>query len=110
MASEKVDTVIIDAPARHGLGGRPFAGEHGLRNAACRSDGRYASCGGEGGIEAPAFCSRAYGRIGHEQMRFPQPYGYGYGYGYGYELRPALEYLRLRGKNAPAQLEHSPGG
>ena len=109
-ASEKINIVIIDAPPVMGLADAPLLASMASGTLLVVSTGRYSSRCSKGRTEAPSFCSRAYGRSGHEQMRFSRPlWLWCYGYGYG-SNHAALEYYGYGQKNKPAQVEHSPEG
>lgn len=107
LASEKVDTVIIDAPPVMGLADAPLL--------ASMASGTLL-------VIAPRDTRRGMVMAALKRLHFARArmigavmnkcelrpgYGYGgYGYGYGYG---ALEYYGYGQQNAPAQLEHSPG-
>ena len=103
MASEKVDTVIIDAPPVMGLADAPL-----LASMASGTLLVIATRDTRRGMVKAALKRLHFARarmIGAVMNKCALRPGYGYGYGYGYG---ALEYYGYGEQNAPAQLEHSP--
>ncbi len=101
-ASEKVDTVILDAPPVMGLADAPL-----LASMASGTLLVIATADTRRGVVKSALKRLHFARarmVGAVMNKcdFRANYGYGYGYGYGYN---ALEYYGYGQKNRPAQVE-----
>jgi polysaccharide biosynthesis transport protein len=104
MASEKVDTVVVDAPPVMGLADAPL-----LASMASGTLLVIATRDTRRGMVKAALKRLHFARarmIGAVMNKCELRPGYGYGYGYGYG---ALEYYGYGQQNAAAQLEHATG-
>ena len=110
MASEKVDTVIIDSPPVMGLADAPLLASmaSGTLLVVATADTRRGVV--KAALKRLHFArARMVGAVMNKCDFRHASYGYGYGYGYGSGYA-ALEYYGYGQKNKPAQVEHSPRG
>jgi capsular exopolysaccharide synthesis family protein len=108
MASEKVDTIIVDSPPVMGLADAPLLASMaaGTLLVIAAADTRRSVV--KAALKRLHFArARMVGAVMNKCDFRRSSYGYGYGYGYG--PYGALEYYGYGQKNLPAQVEHSPG-
>jgi polysaccharide biosynthesis transport protein len=108
LATEKMDTVIVDAPPVMGLADAPLLASmaSGTLLIIATRDTRRGMV--KAALKRLHFArARMIGAVMNKcELRPGYGYAYGYGYGYGYG---ALEYYGYGQQNAPAQLENSRG-
>jgi succinoglycan biosynthesis transport protein ExoP len=107
VASEKVDTVIIDSPPVMGLADAPLLAS--MASGTLLVIGTAETRRGvvKAALKRLHFARARMAGAVMNKCDFRTSYGYGYGYGSGYT---ALEYYGYGQKNKPAQVEHSPRG
>jgi capsular exopolysaccharide synthesis family protein len=108
LASEKVDTVIIDSPPVMGLADAPLLASMALGTLlVIASDTRRGLS--KAALKRLHFArARMVGAV-MNKCSFRSSYGYGYGYGYGANYA-ALEYYGYGQNNAPAEVQELPRG
>jgi capsular exopolysaccharide synthesis family protein len=108
MASEKVDTVIVDSPPVMGLADAPLLASMaaGTLLVIATADTRRSVV--KAALKRLHFArARMVGAVMNKCDFRRSAYGYGYGHGYG--PYAALEYYGYGQKNLPAEVEHPPG-
>jgi len=108
MASEKVDTVIIDSPPVMGLADAPLLASMAVGTLLVIASADTRRSVVKAALKRLHFArARMVGAL-MNKCDFRRSYGYGYGYGYGSD-HAALEYYGY-GQKALAQVEDSPRG